>query len=279
MDTKQFSVAMSVYKNDDPQYFKLALDSIINQTIQPSEIIVVVDGPILSEMADILTEYKSKCEFFKPIYLERNSGLGNALRMAVEASSYELIARMDSDDISLPDRFEKQIKCFEQDDNLSLLGGNISEFVGDEKNIIDIKAVPTDDKKIRHYLKRRCPFNHMTVMLKKSDVLKAGNYKEWFQDEDYYLWIRMYETGCCFRNLPEILVNVRTGMDMYKRRGGMKYFKSEVKIQKYMFDRKIINFVRYACNVGIRFVVQILMPNNLRGYVYKYFARENPVDL
>lgn len=275
----RFSVVISVYKNDNLQYFKAALDSIMNQTVPPSEIIIVVDGPVPIELNNFLAEYKSGHGFIKPIYLEKNSGLGNALRIGVEASSFELIARMDSDDISFPGRFEKQLRCFEEDDNLSLLGGNISEFIGGEDNVIGIRAVPADDKGIRNNLKKRCPFNHMTVMFKKSEVLKAGNYKDWFWNEDYYLWIRMYEAGCRFGNLPEILVNVRVGADMYKRRGGVKYFRSEAALQKYMLDKKIIGFCRFIYNVGIRFIVQILMPNSVRGYMFKKFAREKQSGL
>lgn len=273
--TKKFSVAMSVYKNENPQYFRITLDSVINQTVTPSEIILVVDGPVSDELSSIITEYQSRYNYFKPIFLEKNEGLGNALRIAVEASSNELIARMDSDDISVPDRFEKQLRCFEQDDSLSILGGNISEFIGDESNIVGRRIVPTDDKEIRKYLKKRCPFNHVTVMFKKSEVLKVGNYHDWFwNNEDYYLWIRMYEAGCHFGNLPDTLVNVRVGTDMYKRRGGKKYFKSETALQKYMLDKKIIGASRYAFNVTVRFIIQVIMPNSVRGFVFKKFARK-----
>lgn len=274
LDTKQFSVAMSVYKNDNPEHFKIALDSIINQTVHPSEIIMVVDGPVPDGLINILEEYKSQYEFLKPIYLKKNNGLGNALCIAVDACSYELVARMDSDDISAPDRFEKQLRHFERNDSLSLLGGYISEFTDDKYRTAGMRVVPTSDKEVRDGLKKRCPFNHMTVMFKKSDVLRAGNYKDWFRNEDYYLWIRMYEAGCHFGNLPDVLVNVRVGSDMYKRRGGIKYFKSEMAIQKYMLEKKIIGFCRYTFNVGIRFILQVLLPNSIRGYVFRKFARK-----
>lgn len=265
---------MAVYHNDCSQYFRIALDSIINQTIHPTEIILVVDGPVSNELANCITGYKSRCEYLTPIILEKNSGLGNALRIAVEASKYELIARMDSDDISVPDRFEKQLKRFEQDDELSLLGGDISEFIVDENNIAGRRVLPNNNREIKEYLRKRCPFNHMTVMFKKSEVLKVGNYKDWFWNEDYYLWIRMYEAGCRFENMPDTLVKVRVGADMYKRRGGMKYFKSEAALQKYMFDKRIIGICRYAFNVMVRFIVQVVVPNSVRGVVFKKLARK-----
>lgn len=277
-DRQQFSVAMSVYRNDDPDYFRIALESVINQSRPPSEIVLIVDGPVPKEITNVITEYVEKCDYLKPVFLEENGGLGNALRIAVEFSSFELIARMDSDDLAVPDRFEKQLKRFELDDKLSILGGNISEFIEDENNIVGSRVVPEDDKDIKKYLKKRCPFNHVTVMFKKSEVIKAGNYKDWFWNEDYYLWIRMYEVGCRFGNLKDILVNVRVGPDMYKRRGGKKYFKSEVKLQKYMLQNGTINIGQYLNNISIRFIVQILLPKNLRGCVFRRFARKQGLE-
>lgn len=272
---RQFSVAMCVYKNDNPHHFRTALDSILNQTVPPSEIVLVVDGPVPDGMSNIITEYRSRHEILKPIFLERNVGHGNARRIAVKASSNELIAIMDSDDISVPDRFERQITCFEEDDRLSLLGGNISEFVGDESNVVGKRVVPTDDMQIKEYIKQRCPFNHVTVMFKKSEVLKVGNYKDWFWNEDYYLWIRMYEANCRFGNLSDILVMARVGPDMYKRRGGIEYFRSEARLQKYMLERGIITRGRYLMNVAIRLILQVLMPSSVRGFVFRRFARES----
>jgi glycosyltransferase involved in cell wall biosynthesis len=271
----QFSVAMSVYKNDKVEHFRNALNSIIHQTVPPSEIILVVDGPITTKLMNVITEYQSKINYLFPIHLEKNCGLGTALRVAVESCSFELIARMDSDDISVYNRFEKQLKCFGEYNDLDIIGGNINEFIDDERNIVGKRIVPTSNMEIKKYMKSRCPFNHMTVMFKKSKVLKAGNYKDWFWNEDYYLWIRMYESGCGFGNLDDNLVNVRVGKEMYKRRGGKKYFISEKAIQKYMLKKKIIGIPRYFYNVGIRFIIQVLMPNNVRGYLFRMFARKN----
>lgn len=117
--------------------------------------------------------------------------------------------------------------------------------------------------------------NHVTVMFRKSEVLKAGNYQDWFWNEDYYLWIRMRLAGCKFANVPEVLVNVRTGSDMYARRGGIKYFRSEKALQKYMLDNNVIGFSTYLMNVLKRFIVQVLLPNDIRGWVFRTFARQN----
>ena len=270
---KDFSVIISIYNGDNPEYFKVAIDSILNQTIAPNEIVLIVDGPVSDELVSIIGEYQQSCKCFRPIFLEKNVGLGNALRIAVEVCSYNLIARMDSDDIAVNDRFEKQVIHFELDDSLGILGGAISEFIGNPHNIIGKRVVPITDSEIRNYLKRRCPFNHVTVMFKKDEVVKAGNYQDWFLNEDYSLWIRMLESGCKFGNIPDVLVRVRIDNETYKRRGGQKYFLSEAKLQKYMFEKKIIGLAQLIMNVLIRFVIQILMPNYLRGLFIRTMAR------
>ncbi|MDR2556703.1 MAG: glycosyl transferase, partial [Bacteroidales bacterium] len=149
----------------------------------------------------------------------------------------------------------------------------ISEFINTVDNIVGIRIVPLLDKDIKTYLKKRCPFNHVTVMMKKSDVIKSGNYLDWFWNEDYYLWIRMMLAGCKFKNLNDILVNVRVGNDMYRRRGGKKYFQSEIRLQKYMLDNHIIGVVTYCCNVFIRLIIQILLPNKIRGIIFQKLFR------
>lgn len=267
-----FSVLICVYKNDSAEHFRLALESVINQTLKPDEVVLVVDGPVPESIDSIIKSFE-KNPYFKVLRLKENVGLGNAKKIGIEHCSNELIAFMDADDISLPDRFEKQIKCFEQNEALSVVGGNIAEFVGHTGNIVGIRRVPENDSDIKTYMKKRCPFNHVTVMIKRADVLNAGGYKDWYCNEDYYLWLRMFEKGAVFRNLNDILVLVRVGPEMYRRRGGLKYFLSEAKLQKYMLNRRIIGFSEYALNMLVRFIVQILMPNKLRGYVFQKFAR------
>lgn len=270
----KFSVLMSVYKNDKPEFLKSAIDSVINQTVAPDEIVIVVDGPVDNNIVELLNNYKEKYEIFKIVFLEENLGLGNALAIGVNNCSYDLIARMDSDDISTEKRFEKQLNEFKNDENLSIVGGQIEEFIDIQANIIGKRNVPIEDKEIKEYIKSRCPFNHMTVMFKKADVQKAGGYIEWHFNEDYYLWIRMYLKDCKFKNLDDTLVYARVGNEMYKRRGGMKYFKSEAGIQKYMLSNKIISLPRYIYNIMLRFALQVLMPNKLRAFVFKKFARK-----
>lgn len=270
----KFSVLMSVYKNDKEEYLKLALDSIINQTLKPSEIVLVEDGPIPENIENLIKEYEKNIAFLKVIRLKENGGLGNALNVGLENCSYDIVARMDADDISVLDRFEKQIVEFEKDDTLSIVGGYISEFINNPEESIGIRQVPLTHEEISNFIKGRNPFNHMTVMFKKQSVLEAGSYQDFHFLEDYYLWIRMFLKGYKMKNIDSILVNARVGIDMYKRRGGFKYFKSCKRLQKYLLDNKLITYPKYLKNNIIRFIMQVLMPNSMRGLIYKKFARK-----
>lgn len=273
MENLKFSVSMCTYAKDNPEWLKVAVESILNGTVTPDEVVLVVDGPVPEELDDVISEYEQN-PIFKVIRLEKNMGHGEARRIGLENCTYELVALMDSDDISAKDRFQKQLECFAKDSTLAIVGGNITEFIDKPDNIVGKRVVPETDAEIKEYLKERCPMNQVTVMFKKTCVTEVGGYIDWFCEEDYYLWIRMYLKGMKFANVSDNLVNVRVGKEMYDRRGGMKYFKSEARLQKYMFDNKIIGFGTYFLNVTKRLIVQVLLPNKIRGWVFKKFARE-----
>jgi len=273
MENIKFSVAMCTYGKDNPQWLTAAVDSILNQSAVPSEVVLVVDGPVPDILDAVICKYEAN-PIFKVVRLEKNMGHGDARRISLENCSNELVAIMDSDDISSPNRFEKQLALFAKDSSLAIVGGNITEFIGDPTNIVGKRVVPMNDNDIKEYLKYRCPMNLVTVMFKKTLVESVGGFIDWFCEEDYYLWIRMYLAGMKFANLSENLVNVRVGKDMYNRRGGIKYFKSEARLQKFMLDNKIIGFGTYLSNVAKRLIVQVLMPNKIRGFIFKKFARE-----
>ena len=271
----KFSVSIAVYKNDQSLFFKRALESVFNQSIMPSEVVLIVDGPVPERTQKIIMDFELKYKNLLVVRLENNVGHGEARRIGLDHCQNELVALMDSDDLSLPDRFEKQLKCFEDNDNLSVVGGQITEFINTPENIVGLRLLPTEDKKIKQYLKSRCPFNQMTVMFKKSDVLLSGGYKDWYQDEDYYLWIRMYLNHSIFKNIEDTLVNVRVSNDLYGRRGGFKYFKSESKLQYFMWQQNIISLPRLIFNVNVRFAIQILLPNNVRAILFQKLFRKS----
>lgn len=271
----KFSVLMSVYKNDKAEYLKQAIDSVVHQTVKPDEIVLVEDGPLSEDLNVCIQSCKKSIPELKIVPLPENRGLGIALQTGMKHCSNELIARMDSDDICVPDRFEHQLKQFEKDPHLSMVGGNIEEFIESPDKPVGLRTVPEQDQDIKDYMKKRCPFNHITVMFQKTAVMKAGGYLDWHYNEDYYLWIRMMLAKCKFYNIPKILVHVRVGEQMYQRRGGKKYFNSEAKLQLYMYRHHMISLPKCFYNVAVRFVIQILMPNKMRGWFFRKFARKN----
>lgn len=272
----KFSVIISIYHNDKTEYVANALDSVtMAQTIKPNEVVLVVDGPVPDDLKTLISEKeKASQDLYNVIWLPENKGLGNALRIGVNNAKYELLARMDSDDISVPDRFAKQVAFMEQHPECDIVGGQINEFIDSESNIMGKREVPCSNSDITTWMKKRCPFNHMSVMFRRSRILEVGNYLDWHYNEDYYLWIRMAQAGYQFANLPDTLVNVRVGKEMYQRRGGWKYFKSEKGLQDYMLNHKIISLPRYCYNVFGRFVIQVAMPNKLRGFIFQKLFRK-----
>lgn len=268
-----FSVAMCVYGKDNPVWFRQAIDSLLNQTVKPSEIVLVVDGLVPLELDEEIVRCE-QMECFRVIRLPRNVGHGNARRESLAHCRYELVALMDADDISLPDRFEKQLAVFDKNPHLTIVGGNIAEFVKDESDIVGYRIVPERHEDIIRYMKKRCPFNQVTVMFKKSDIDAVGGYIDWHCNEDYYLWVRLFLANKCFANIKDTLVNVRVDVNTYKRRGGWKYFISEARLQKFMRKKGVIRGTTYFTNVVKRLVVQMLMPNGLRSWVFQKFARK-----
>ena len=273
MDYK-FSVSMCVYGKDRPEWFKAAVDSILHQSVKPTEVILIVDGPVSDLLNNVILEYE-QLENVKIFRLDKNQGHGNARRIGFENCKYELVALMDADDISVYERFEKQLEKFKDNPSLDIVGGNIEEFIDDPGQIVSKRIVPMEDIEIKEYMKKRCPMNQVTVMVKKNAVLRAGGYLDWYCNEDYYLWIRMFLKGMIFENINETLVKVRVGDAAYRRRGGWMYFKSECKLQNYMLKNKVIDRFLYIENVAKRLIIQILLPNKLRGWLFQKFARES----
>lgn len=283
MERKYFSVSICVYGKDDPNHFDAAIESIIDQTIKPTEIVLTVDGPIPETIERVIKKYEKKAEtseiVFKVIRLNKNMGHGEARRICFDNCSYGIIALMDADDLSVPTRFEKQMAYLEEHPEVSVVGGYITEFVSsdsptDTSKTAGNRVVPEKDEDIKRYMQKRCPMNQVTVLFRKDDVASVGGYIDWYCEEDYYLWIRLTLAGKKFGNIPEKLVDVRVGEEMYQRRGGWRYFKSEAGIQRLMLQNRIISFPRYAINVGERFIIQALMPNKMRGWIFQKLARQ-----
>lgn len=271
---KQFSVLISVYKKEKTEYLKTALQSIINQTLQPTEIVIVKDGILTQELDDCIKEYEKQYpELIKIIAFKENRGLGLALRDGVIACKYDYIARMDSDDIAKPERFAKQFQYLKQHPETALLGTWITEFSKDENNPDTLTELPCTHQEILKYAKKRNPFRHMTMLLKKEAVIKSGNYRDFLWFEDYDLWVRMLQKGYIAANIPEYLVNVRADEEMFARRGGCQYLKQDYRFQKNLLNSKFITCKQFIRNIFYRSIVRI-MPNKLRIIFYKKVLRK-----
>lgn len=271
----QFSVLISVYKKENPEYLKTALESIVNQTLKPTEIVIVKDGLLTKELDECIEDFqKQNPKLFKVLAFKENRGLGLALRDGVKACKYEYIARMDSDDISKQDRFEKQFNYIQKHPETALLGTWITEFSKDEKEPNTLTKLPCTHQEIIKFAKKRNPFRHMTMVLKKEAVIEAGNYRDFLWFEDYDLWVRMLQKGYIAANIPEYLVNVRADKDMFARRGGWQYLKRDYRFQNVLMKTKFINKAEYILNISIRILIRLL-PNDMRSLFYKRFLRIN----
>lgn len=267
----KFSVLMSVYAKEDPNFFRTAIESTINQSVKPSEILIVKDGKLTLELNSVIENFKKKySHLINIVELEENVGLGLALREGVNRCKYDIIARMDSDDICNSDRFKLQLEVLKN--NIDIVGSYIDEFEGDETNIISTRKVPLSKEDIYKFAKYRNPFNHQTVMFKKSAVLECGNYKDFLWNEDYYLWARMINKNLNMINIPKSLVFVRSGRELFARRGGFKYAIIDFKLQKEFLNMKFITLNQFIKNCITRISVRII-PNHVRKQIYLKLLR------
>lgn len=265
----EFSVLMSVYIKEKPEYLDECFKSLLRQTVKADEWVVVEDGSLTKELYEVLDSYERDYPgLIKRVPLKKNQGLGLALRAGVPECKNELIARMDTDDIAREDRFEKQLAYFEKDSSLDLCGSNIDEFEGSPQNIVAKRIVPTTHEDIVKYQKRRDAFNHMTVMYKKKSVLDAGNYQHCPLMEDSYLWARMLKNGALCANIAEPLVFARIGRDMFERRGGWQYFVKYRNGRKQIHSTGFISYTEYLETIVVQFIVA-LMPRMMRGILFK----------
>lgn len=269
---EKFSVLLSVYSRERAEYMREALRSVFQQTSPPDEVILVKDGPLNEELDAVVEEFSRHYTMFKVVPLPYNVGLGMALNEGLKHCSYELVARMDTDDICVDNRFELQLQVFAQNPELSIVGGWIDEFEDDQSIIISSRHLPQYDNELKVLFKSKSPLNHMTVMFRKNKVLEAGGYQHFYLLEDYWLWARMVACGAILYNVQQKLVNVRGGAAMAARRGGWKYAKSEISLQRQLLKMNLIDSATFLKNVAIRFTVR-MMPNKIRVWFYYNILR------
>ncbi|MGQ3330845.1 glycosyltransferase [Halorubrum sp. FL23] len=274
MGFDSFSVLLCTYAGDDAPELGRALESIFDQTVQPAEVVIVADGPLTDELEDVLADLEEKYpETLRQVSLSSNQGLGAALRRGVQECSHEWVARMDSDDIAIEDRFERQLGYINQHPETDVVGGYIGEFSTDPDRIETVREVPTTSKAIRSSARFRCPLNHPTVMFRRSAVLDVGNYRPLRSMQDYDLWMRLLADGYTIANVPAVLVTCAAGEDLFARRGGFEYARIEVRLQYEFLRLGVISLPVFLLNVCARIPLR-LVPNRLRGFVYKRFLRD-----
>lgn len=275
MEQTPYTVLMSVYIKEKAEYLELSIQSMINQTIPPNEFIIVKDGPLTAELDAVIDSYARRYpRLFSVISNEKNLGLGPALAKGIIASKNELIARMDSDDVSVKTRCEKQLEVFQKDSTLEMVGSFEAEFIGDKGNVVSIHRVPEKHEDISKFMRRRCAILHPTVMYKKSAVIRSGNYHSVPLYEDYDLFARMIlEYNVRSYNIQENLYYIRTSEDFFKRRGGLKYAKTVFSFKWNQHMKGYMSLTDF-CISGLGQTIVCLMPNIFRKWVYCNFLRK-----
>lgn len=271
---EKFSVLMSVYHKEKPENLDISLKSIIvDQSCVPDEVVLVQDGPLTDELNKVVDKYKKKYgKILKVVPLKECGGLGNALRVGLSKCKYDLVARMDSDDVSVPNRFKVQIDYMTKHPEIAACGGFIGEFENDPNEPLRLKKIPITYEEIRKYAKLRNPMNHVTVCFRKKEILEVGGYMHLQYLEDHYLWARMLAAKKIMENIPQILVRVRIGNGFTSRRGSKLYIKGWKKLQKYMHKNKLINFYQRCRNV-LAMYAMVYMPPSFRNILYNNVLR------
>lgn len=271
---EKYSVLMSVYIKEKPNYLKLSIESMLNQSVKPDEIVIVEDGPLTNELQAVINEYSKKYKgMFNVVKSEKNIGLGKALNLGLENCRNELVARMDTDDISLETRCEKQLNKFENDKDLVIVGTAIDEFYDNPKEIISSRVVPTTHKEIYDFAKRRSAFNHPTVMYKKSKVLELGGYGDLKRNQDVDLFGRMLFNGFKAANLKESLLLFRSNKDLAKRRKSWENSKSYISVIKNFWKIGYSSYIDYI-TIMIAQTGMFICPVYIQNWLYKKFLRK-----
>lgn len=269
MQILPYSVLMSVYGREASDCLDGALDSVYRQSVPPSEVILVKDGPLTAELENVIERYRRRyANRLVLVPLESNVGLGLALSSGLERCTSELIARMDTDDICDSDRCEKQLQFLSANPQIAVVGTWIAEFESDKNRICSERRLPTRPDELLRFARTRNPLNHMTVMFRKNAVVEAGGYQPFEGFEDYFLWVRLLLRGGLIANIPEPLVRVRAGSAQLARRGGLRYAMIELRFQRMLFKTGFISFPLLAFNCAVRSLARVL-PVTLRALAYR----------
>lgn len=265
---------MSVYHKENPKFLDRAMKSIWSeQTLKPSDIVLVKDGKLTDELNAVIDSWKDTLgDVLNVVALEQNVGLGDALAIGIKQCKFELVARMDSDDISLKDRFKTQVKVFKKYSDIDVCSGWIEEFNNDENNICGYRKLPQTHREIYKFAKHRSPINHPCVMFKKSAVLSSGNYEKMLFFEDYYLWVKMLLNGYKFYNIQGVLLKFRSGHNQLLRRCGFGYAVYEFKFHLAIYRLGFLSFFQFGLSAVFKFIARLL-PIQILKIIYKILRK------
>lgn len=269
----RFSVLISVYHKEQPAHLQQSLESIFNQTMPPSEVVLVEDGPLTEGLYEVISRAKQLHLEMITVTLSKNQGLGLALKAGLQRCSCDLVARMDSDDIAKPERFAKELAYLETHPETSVVGSWVDEFQDDTAKPLSIRKVPESHEALVRFSHYRNPMNHPTVMFRKADVEGAGSYQHCELFEDYDLWARMMQQGYRLHNLQESLLWFRLTSQPFSQRGGISYIGHEMSFQKRLWHMGYISLSRMILNMLVRTLVR-LIPRKWRKYGYLFFLRK-----
>jgi len=267
----KLSVLMSVYDRESPAYLRECLDSLVMQTLPADEVVVVEDGPLGEQLKTTIAQYRKILPIVS-LPLPTHVGLGAALRVGVNRCLGEYVARIDSDDICVPNRFQRQIGFLENNRAVDVVGGAIAEFDHDFSAPCSIRHLPAGGQVLRRFAKSRTPMNHMTVVFRKASVVNAGSYESCEGFEDYHLWARMLTRGYSLLNLKDVLVYARCGNGMQERRGGFVYLKRDIRFQLFLHKLGLVSASECFGNILVRSPVR-LAPRAVRSFCYRLFLR------
>ena len=274
---EDISICMPIYYKESAETIRRCFDSLMKQTILPKQIVCALDDPSEPEVEECLKEIKETIEpELVMCYCERGRGLGAVLRTGVEHCTCSYIARMDVDDIALPERLEKEKAFLDSHPDVDVVGSNIAEFEDSVDKVIAYRIVPEKDEECKRMLKRRDPINHMTAMYRRGSILKAGNYAADMKScEDTYLWTAFYQHGLRFANIQENLVLVHGGGEMYQRRGGKKAYAFVKKAIMFKKEVGLIKGAEALFQKTANYVILVAMPNSFRRFVYERILRKH----
>lgn len=269
----KFSVLMSVYEKEQPEFLESALESVFTQTILPDEVLIIKDGPLNSRLDAVIAKYDNSYSTVSVLSLPMNVGLGAALNVGLLHVSNALVARMDSDDICYPGRFEQQFAFLKDHPSISIVGAAIQEFDQMPGDLSRFRRLPREPEQIVQFARYRNPLNHPTVMFRKADVLNSGSYLDMPLFEDWYLWVRMIQKGYKLYNLEVPLLHFRVGNDMVGRRYGFSYMKKEL---HFLLNLKAIGFLSPAAFlIGATAKLPLrLLPKSFLSFLYKSVLRK-----